>query len=133
MIDCVIADIRHNLIRINPLTGEYIGLTEEAIRAFEEKVSEEDREVRLHGKFRYLSGRVWKSWERSVHTVNRNMWKEGEKGVIKAGQPPKWWPRMQLIDPHDEKPHALLWIAKEPEFELYYAYREAWLANMTFG
>ena len=133
-IDCVIADIRHNLIRINPLTGEYIGLTEEAIRSFEEKVSEEEREVRLHGKFKYLSGRVWKGWDRNVHTVSRNkLWKAGERNIIIAGQPPKWWQRMMLIDPHDEKPHALLWITKDPEFELYYCYREAWLENYTFA
>jgi len=134
MIDCIIADIRHNLIRVNPLTGEYIGLTEEAIRAFEEKVSEEDREVRLHGKFRYLSGRVWKTWDRNVHTVDRNkLWKAGDKHIIIGGQPPKWWPKMMLIDPHDEKPHALLWITKDPEFDISYAYREAWLENKTFA
>ena len=132
-IDCVIADIRHNRLRLNPLTGEYIGLSEPAIRKFEETVIDEsEREVRLHGKFRYLSGRVWKIWDRYIHTIDRKKWIKDEKGVIIDGQPPKHWQRAMVIDPHDEKPHALLWVAKEPEYGLYYAYREAWLKNYTF-
>ena len=132
-IDCFIADIRHNRLRPNPLTGEYIGLSEQAIRKFEETVIDEsEREVRLHGKFRYLAGRVWKMWDRYIHTVNRQKWIEGEKGVIKDGQPPKDWSRAMIIDPHDAKPHAILWVAKEPEYGLYYAYREAWLKDKTF-
>jgi len=132
-IDCFIADIRHNMIRINPLTGNYIGLTEEAIRRFETIVfKEEEKDVRIHGKFRYLSGRVWKNWERQVHLIDRKRWKVGEKGVTINGQPPKDWPRMMIIDPHDEKPHAVLWVAKDPDYKLFYCYREAWLANKTF-
>lgn len=134
IIDCFVADIRHNLMRVNPLTGEYIGLTEEAIKRFETIVfKDEDRDVRIHGKFRYLSGRVWKTWDRIVHLVDRKMWKEGERSVIINGQPPQKWPRMFLIDPHDQKPHALLWIAKDPNYLLYYCYREAWLVNKTFS
>jgi len=132
-IDCFVADIRHNLMRLNPLTGEHIGLTEQAIRRFEETISEEEREVRIHGKFRYLSGRVWKVWDRQVHCVDRKQWVEGKYGVAIDGQPPHNWPRMMLIDPHDSKPHALLWVAKDPQYLLYYAYREAWLVDMTFA
>jgi len=132
-IDCVIADIRHNRLRFNPLTGEYIGLSEAAIKRFEETVIDEsEREVRLHGKFRYLSGRVWKMWDRNIHTIDRKHWIKGEKGVIIDGQPPQHWKRAMVIDPHDEKPHAILWVAKEPEYKIYYAYREAWLKNSTF-
>jgi len=96
-------------------------------------LDEADREVRLHGKFRYLSGRVWKAWDRHVHTISRKRWIGGEKGVLVDGQPPSHWPRMMLLDPHDEKPHAVLWVAKEPEYQLYYCYREAWLKDRTFA
>jgi hypothetical protein len=121
-------------MRLNPLTQEYIGESEAAIRRFEEIVIDEsDRDVRLHGRFRYLSGRVWKMWDRHVHTIDRKRWVAGEKGVIIDGQPPQQWPRMMIIDPHDEKPHAILWVAKEPEYQLYYAYREAWLKDKTFA
>ncbi len=132
-IDCVIADIRHNRLRMNPLTGEYIGLSENAIRKYEETIIDEaERAVRIHGKFRYLSGRVWKSWDRTIHTIDRKQWVADQKGVIIDGQPPQHWPRMMIIDPHDEKPHAVLWVVKEPDYGLYYAYREAWLVDKTF-
>ena len=131
-IDCIVADMRHNKFRLNPLTGANIGLPEQAILRFESTLSEEEREVRCHGKFRYLSGRVWKIWDRLIHTYDRRLWIEGEKGVIVEGQPPRHWKRTMVIDPHDEKPHAVLWVAKDPEHDILYAYREAWLANMTF-
>jgi len=132
-IDCFIADARHNRLRLNPLTEEYIGISEPAIRSFEQKVIDDsERQVRMHGKFRYLSGRVWKSWDRFVHTIDRNKWVAGEKGVIINGQPPKQWERTFIMDPHDEKPHALLWVAKEPNYGHYFCYKEAWLKDKTF-
>lgn len=127
-IDSVICDIRHNLWRYNPLSKQHIGLKEEAIRKFEMKLTEEERETRMHGKFRYLAGRIWKEWERSIHTYDRSQWVEGRHGVIVDGEPPAHWPRMMLIDPHDRNPHALLWVAVDDTMN-YWAYREAWLAD----
>lgn len=131
-IDSVVCDLRHNLERINPLTHEPIGLKEDAIRKFESILTEEERETRMHGKFRYLAGRIWKEWEREVHTFDRDIWIRGKLNVVIDGQPPSHWPRMMLIDPHDRNPHALLWVCCD-ETENYWAYREAWLANMTIA
>lgn len=125
-IDSVVCDLRHNLERYNPLSKQTIGLKEEAIRKFEMKLTEEERETRMHGKFRYLAGRIWKEWERDIHTYDRSAWIEGHNGVIVDGEPPTHWPRMMLIDPHDRNPHALLWIAVDDTMN-YWAYREAWL------
>lgn len=127
-IDSFISDMRHNLERINPLTNKFIGLKEQAIRKFEQKLTEEERETRAHGRFRYLAGRIWKEWERDVHTFDRTFWVEGVGGVVVDGQPPIHWPRIQLIDPHDRNPHALLWIACD-ETDNYWAYREGWMAD----
>ena len=124
----VICDMRHNLKRMNPLTGREIGLKEEAIRRFERRLTEEERETRMHGKFRYLAGRIWKEWERDVHTFDRSKWVVGKDGVLVDGEPPVHWPRMMLIDPHDRNPHALLWVACD-ETDNYWIYREGWLAN----
>lgn len=126
----VICDMRHNLERVNPLSGETIGLTETAIRKFEMKLTEEERETRAHGKFRYLAGRIWKEWDRDVHTFDRyKQWPlDRQKGVIVAGQPPSHWPRAFFLDPHDRMPHALLWVACDEAGD-YWAYREAWLAD----
>lgn len=126
----VVCDMRHNLERVNPLSGFKIGLTERAIRKFEQKLTEEERETRTHGKFRYLAGRIWKGWDRDVHTFDRKKeWPLDRKtGVIVEGEPPVHWPRVMLLDPHDRLPHALLWVACDEAGD-YWAYREAWLED----
>lgn len=128
----VVADLRHNLERFNPLSKETIGLKEESIRKFESKLTEEERETRMHGKFRYLAGRIWKEWERDIHTFPRKMWVKGKDMVAVDGEPPKHWPRMMLVDPHDRNPHAILWVACD-DTDNYWAYREMWIANTTIG
>lgn len=125
----VICDMRHNLERYNPLSKQIIGLKEASIRKFEQKLTEEERETRMHGKFRYLAGRIWKEWEREIHTFDRTMWVAGKDGVIVNGQPPAHWARCMLIDPHDRNPHALIWIACD-ETNNFWAYREAYLPEM---
>ena len=124
----VICDMRHNLERVNPLSGMTIGLTERAIRKFEMKLTEEERETRAHGKFRYLAGRIWKDWDRDIHTFNRfKEWPlDRRKGIVVSGEPPIHWPRVMLLDPHDRKPQALLWVACDDGGD-YWAYREGWL------
>ncbi len=126
----VVADIRHNLERMNPLSHTLVGLREDAIRKFESKLTEEERETRMHGKFRYLAGRIWKEWDREVHTFDRKIWIAGKEGVAIDGQPPKHWPRMMLIDPHDRNPHAIIWVAMD-DTRNYKVYREAWLEGKT--
>lgn len=128
----VVADLRHNLERWNPLSKEMIGLKEDSIRKFESKLTEEERETRMHGKFRYLAGRIWKEWDREVHTFDRRMWVAGKGGVVVDGQPPAHWPRMMLIDPHDRNPHAIMWVAVD-ETSNYKIYREMWIANTTIA
>lgn len=128
----VIADVRHNLIRYNPISKDMVGLKEESIRRYESKLTEEERETRMHGKFRYLAGRIWKEWDRDVHTYDRRMWVKGKDIVAVDGQPPRHWPRIMLVDPHDRNPHAILWIACD-ETNNYWAYREMWIANTTIA
>jgi phage terminase large subunit-like protein len=126
----VLCDLRHNLERYNPLSYQMIGLKEAAIRKFEMKLTEEERETRLHGKFRYLAGRIWKEWDRDIHTFDRRKWVKGKENVIVDGEPPHHWPRCLIVDPHDRNPHALLWVAID-ETEEAWAYREAYLAEHT--
>ena len=127
-VESFICDMRHNLQRKNPLTKREIGLTEDAIRRWEKKLTEEERETRTHGRFRYLAGRIWKEWDRNIHTYDRSFWMVGKDGVLMDGEPPVHWPRCMLIDPHDRNPHALLWVAVD-ETNCYWAYREGWLKN----
>lgn len=124
----VICDMRHNLERVNPISGQTIGLSERAIRKYETKLTEEERETRMHGRFRYLAGRIWKSWDRDIHTFDRfKEWPlDRKKNIIIAGEPPVHWPRVFVLDPHDRMPHALLWVACDDAGD-YWAYREGWL------
>ena len=124
----VICDMRHNLERVNPLSGMKIGLSERAIQKFEMKLTEEERETRAHGKFRYLAGRIWKQWDRDIHTFDRfQEWPMDRRhNVLIAGEPPRHWPRALFIDPHDRLPHALLWVACDDVGD-YWAYREGWV------
>ena len=129
----VTCDIRHNLLRLNPLTGLNIGLPGKNISITESKWTQEEIAARGRGKFRFLAGRIWKHWEREAQSFDRfEMWKEGERGVLIDGQPSRNWKRVQIIDPHDRQPHALLWVAQDPEDGRMFAYREAWLADMDF-
>ena len=126
----VVCDMRHNIERINPLSGRKIGLKEIAVKKYEMKLTEEERETRSHGRFRYLAGRIWKDWEREVHLFDREEeWKEDKRrGVKVRGEPPAHWKRAFFLDPHDRLPHALLWVASD-EVGNYWVYREGWLEN----
>lgn len=130
-IETFLMDIRHNIHRMNPLSGRYIGLTPEAIERFEDSLTDEEKQVRRHGKFTHLAGRIWKVWERKIHTFNRKtLWDPKTNGkVLVAGEPPRDWQRVFLIDPHDRKPCAGLWVAKDPMYGTLYVWREMWQAG----
>jgi phage terminase large subunit-like protein len=102
---CVTMDIRDNLRRI--VDGKPYGyLTEEAILDFEKTLSPDEREARLHGKFLHLSGLIFKEFDPSLHII--------EKTGVKAN-----WYRIMAIDPHPRKPTACLWLAVNPDNELF--------------
>jgi phage terminase large subunit-like protein len=75
----------------------------------QEKVNEYDpdeREARVHGKPMYLSGRIYKSWDRSQH-------------VVEPFDLPGDWTRYFAVDPHDRKPFAACWLAVAPDGKMY--------------
>jgi phage terminase large subunit-like protein len=92
-------------------------LTDESIQEFSKSLNEEEREARLHGKFRHLSGLVFKEFDPDVH-----IW-EGTKAK-------KHWTSYFAIDPHPRTPTACLWVAVDEHDQLY-VYDELWLAEMT--
>jgi len=87
------ADIEDNLFDIkgNPI------LNKEYIKEFERTLSEDDKEIRLHGRWYHLSGMVFKELDRSVH-------------VIDDFPVPKDAPIWYVLDPHDRNPHWSNWI-----------------------
>jgi len=85
-------------------------LPREAIEEFLADLREDELEARLHGNFLHLAGRVYKEWE-----PRPPYWVEPHKI-------PNHWPRVRLIDPHTRKPIAVLWLAVNPDNQVF-AYR----------
>lgn len=77
-------------------------LSEESIARYESKLTEEEREARIHGRFMHLSGLTYKEFDGAVH-------------IRPAGTSiPADWPRWMVCDPHDRKPFAMAWCAIDP-------------------
>ena len=91
-------------------------LTEKAIIEFESKLTEEEKEARLHGKFMHLSGIIYKEFDSMIHVC--------EPQVIKES-----WTRYFCIDPHPRTPTACLWLAVDPQGN-HWVYDELWLKDM---
>jgi hypothetical protein len=69
---------------------------------FRSRLSEDEIETRVHGRFRHLSGRVFKEYQPEVHRVP-------------SFDIPSHWPVWCSIDPHRNKPHAVLFLAISPQ------------------
>ncbi len=64
--------------------------------------SDEEQEVRLEGKFKHLSGLIYKQFRRETHVLKTYDW-------------PKDWPVYFCLDPHVKKAHALTWMGVTPD------------------
>jgi phage terminase large subunit-like protein len=87
-------------------------LTIEEIEEFEKNLSDDEKEARLHGKFRHLSGLIYKQFDQ-VHR-------------IKSFEIPKDWTRYCAMDYHPRVPCAILWCAVDPNGIVYF-YDEFWI------
>ncbi len=92
-------------------------LTREAIEEFLADLREDEMEARLNAQFLHLAGRVFKKWEpRSPYWIN-------------SFDIPVTWPRVCVIDPHPRKPIMVLWLAINPDDQIY-VYRELWDSSL---
>lgn len=91
-------------------------LSAEAIADFESKLSTEEKEARLHGRFLHLTGLVYKDFNPMIHICEPPQIKED-------------WTRYFCIDPHPRTPTACLWLAVDPK-DNHYVYDELWLENL---
>lgn len=78
------------------------GLTQGAVDKFERQLTSEEKQARLHGKFLHLSGLVYPEFDYSKH-------------VVKPFEIPKDWPIFIAIDPHPRTPHAVMFMAVDPQ------------------
>ena len=99
MYDEIYTNPNYFIINVDMRDNPY--LSEEAIRDFESKLTEEEREARMHGRFMHLSGLTYKEFDPAVH--------------IRPTMPiPPDWPRWCICDPHGQRPFALMWFAVDP-------------------
>jgi len=92
-------------------------LTPAAVAEFANTLTEEEKEARLHGKFRHLSGLVFKEFDPELHIMSNTKIQ-------------KHWSVYFAIDPHPRTPTACLWVAVD-ESDQMYVIDELWLPEMT--
>lgn len=78
-------------------------LTEEHIAEFERGLTEDEKEARLHGRFRHLTGLVYKMFDPLVHVIPLSRCKIDPS-----------WPTYFVTDPHDRKPFFSIWAKIDP-------------------
>lgn len=96
------------IIKIGRNDNPYI--TEEQMAAYESTLDEEEKQARIYGEFLHLQGRVYKSFDRTKHVLDRDQF---------ISQHPGWkdYPSFCVVDPHDRKPFAISWGIVTPRDE----------------
>lgn len=63
------------------------------------KLSPTELDARVNGTFTHLSGAIFKRFNEAIH-------------VVDEFPLPPWWPIYRIIDPHDTKLPAIVWVAQ---------------------
>ena len=100
LISCFQVDIRNNKFTVS---GDPI-LSEEAIKEFEQSISEDCRETRIHGVFFHMRGMIYKEF--------------GETH-IKDFSYKSHLPVICVLDPHDRLPHHAIWAFIDENDDLF--------------
>lgn len=82
-------------------TSENITIPAEELERFKKILTADEVEARFYGKFRHLSGRVFKEYKPEIHR-------------IPSFDVPYHWPVWVGIDPHRNKPHAVVFLTVSP-------------------
>lgn len=84
-------------------------LREEDIQAFENILTDEEKETRIYGKFFHLKGLVYKELNPQVHFISNFQYEEG-------------YPVICVLDPHDRLPHHIIWAMIDRINDIYVMY-----------
>lgn len=73
----------------------------------------EQRDARVKGKFMFLSGLVFKEFDRAIHVISvdqiERLWLPSVVGKFEE------WPKVMVADPHTRRPDAIIWAALAPD------------------
>jgi hypothetical protein len=89
-------------------------LSQDDIEDFLNALTEDERQCRIHGIPLHLSGIIYKEFERSRHVLT-----EIPPGWRAFNDPPLDYTVHFAIDPHPRTPHAVLFIAVDPQGRAY--------------
>lgn len=86
------------------------------IKKMEDECDEDEKAARMHGKFMYLSGLVFKQFDRYIHVIGqdqiKDMWPTDVYGDFNR------WPSMNICDPHDRRSDVHIWAKITPNNDL---------------
>lgn len=88
-------------------------LSPEQVADFVKRLTPEEIEARAHGKFKHLSGLIYKELDPAIH-------------FIEPFDIPPSWNRYVSCDYHSRMPCAILWMAISPQGRMYF-YDELWV------
>ena len=118
------------------LTEDNRVLDKGEIERLRRRLSPMEQEVRLHGRFLHLAGRIyqtytdreaWWCWSCGTSVMVEHGACVGCDGrevgsfshVIEPFEIPASWPVVYVLDPHPRKPHAMAWYAISPGDDVY--------------
>ena len=83
-------------------------LREEDIARFENMLTEDEKQTRIHGKFFHLKGIVYKEFDDN-HLISNFRYEDN-------------FPVICVLDPHDRQPHWVIWAAIDRVNDIYIMY-----------
>jgi hypothetical protein len=98
----IICDPAHFVVCMS--TYDNVHIPKANIDEFARKLTKEEYEVRILGKFAHLSGLVYKGYDPDIHHLERS----------EVTLEPDWGYGMH-VDPHPRKPHRAVWVAARPD------------------
>jgi len=90
--------------------------TDEAIESLASGLSDEEREAVIYGRFRHVTGRVYKTFNEAVHVAH---WDP----LVDVDGYATTWPIVMVVDPASRRPWYMAWFAMDPSGG-YHAVRE---------
>jgi hypothetical protein len=87
-------------------------LDDETVGQFRQRLSIEEKEARVYGRWMHLIGRVYKDFDERIHVISDDPF------------PPEQCPHGLVVDPHDRIPFAMAWFYITPKNE--YVFYQEW-------
>lgn len=104
MFDEVYLNPKDHCVTMTIWDNPYISRDE--IEEFSGRLTEDEKEARLYGRFRHLAGLIYKEFDPDTH-------------IIPYFKPESDWPIWCVMDPHDRKPFCIGWFAVAPNDDVY--------------